>query len=67
MGPVQTPLRDALPVRGRGPSHVYAILIHVNVAMGRSAEMAASEGGQGWFFGELIRKGQLVNSAETAV
>jgi hypothetical protein len=42
-------------------------LIHVNVAMGRSAEMAASEGGQGWFFGELIRKGQLLNSAETAV
>jgi hypothetical protein len=56
---------------GTGVHHLFwstdAILIHVNVAMWRSAEMAASEGGQGWFFGDVIRKGRSLNAAQTAV
>jgi hypothetical protein len=46
--------------------NINGILIHINVAVQRSAEMAASWGHE-WFFGEVIRKGQSRNAAEMAV
>jgi len=42
-------------------------LIHVNVAVRRSAEIMASKWDKGWFFAEVIREGRSLNTAETAV
>jgi len=63
-------LTGAPSLCGAGGHHLFwntiAILIHINVAAHRSAEMAASWGHE-WFFGEVIREGQSRNAAETAV
>ena len=69
IGPVQH-LYGAPSLCGAGSItcfwNINGILIHINVAVQRSAEMAASWGHE-WFFGEVIRKGQSRNAAEMAV
>jgi hypothetical protein len=68
-GPVQHPLGPP-SLYGAGVHHLFwstnAILIHVNVAVWRSAD-SGLRGGQGWFFGEVIRKRRSLNAAETLV